>query len=184
MNQMNKILQALLLAFSFLYGCSNNDEEMLIYQARKIDSLNLENGYNTKLIDSLNQALLEFKTKENEINKKKKPQSLKGVTSPKKAISAIKHYMSMYHPDTEYLKESIRTVKKSNGTVDVIIDVVISTYEFYGRDDDLSAKLEYIESDKYNSELGKQIRSESAVFNVTTFGKNEYRINSQHGLLF
>lgn len=67
------------------------------------------------------------------------------------AIDAIKYCLKMYEPDLKYT--NIRSVPKSDGTVDVIID-----YKLYGRLD------------------------EHTYYNVTVYSNNEFKVNSRRGL--
>lgn len=67
-----------------------------------------------------------------------------------RAIDAINYCLKMYHPDLKC--SNIRSVPKSDGTVDVIID-----YKWYGED-------------------------EHTYYNVSVLPHNEYRVNNIQGL--
>ena len=122
------------------------------------------NDYKTKIvaqessIDSLKKINVSLKT-EIEI-KDEKIRTLTEKTSTaneKSAIEAIKYELKMYNPDVRYT--SIRTVKKSDGTIDVILDIPMVVG-------------------------GEVVQHEHKYYNVSTFSDGSYKINKDWGLVF
>lgn len=113
-------------------GCNNdscndscNDKGEIIAKKATIDSLNQIN-FNLKAEIKIKQGDIE--TLEQQIRTLKTKTS---TADEKAAIEAIKYELKMYHPDVEY--SAIRTVRKSDGTVDVILDIpdVFNSHKYY-----------------------------------------------------
>lgn len=114
-------------------SCNNaKTNDLLIKQQFKIDSL-------TELANNLsmqnNEANLKIDSLE-KVNHKNKIKndataSNKQTGSENDAIAAIIYQLEMYHPDVKYT--NIRAVKKTDGTIDVIVDIpdVFNSHKYY-----------------------------------------------------
>ena len=105
-------------------GCYNDKGE-IIAQKATIDSL-IQININLKAEIELKQGNIE--ALEQQIRTLKTNTS---TANEKAAIDAIKYELKMYHPDVDY--SAIRTVRKSDGIVDVILDIpdVFNSHKYY-----------------------------------------------------
>lgn len=120
---MKKIFLLLTLILSHII-ISCNDKTQLTSKQLIIDSLKYENA---SLVDELNQKksyIEKLKIEMNDLSLKtqnNEKSSLQSTGDENAAILAIKYMLKMYHPEVKY--SNIRTVKKYDATIDVILDI-------------------------------------------------------------